>query len=162
MALPSLLTEPFPVFDLKSLFRAIPPRCSAFMSQLGVQWDEHRTKIRSPFTTEATYSCTHTATQANPSVSFILQLRLHSGCLHDILRIPVAKNNRIVLSYIVWAAVPISSAAVCTDHWVSLASYTKSHTCHAVQWWKLLCLATFNQWQARSHQYFKWQTFRVK
>lgn len=34
MALPSLLTEPFPVFDLKSLFRAIPPRCSAFMSQL--------------------------------------------------------------------------------------------------------------------------------
>ncbi|CAB1435656.1 unnamed protein product [Pleuronectes platessa] len=25
MALPSLLTEPFPVFDLKSLFRAIPP-----------------------------------------------------------------------------------------------------------------------------------------
>lgn len=56
MALPSLLTEPFPVFDLKSLFRAIPPLCSAFMSQLRVQSDEHRTKIRSPFTTDATYA----------------------------------------------------------------------------------------------------------
>lgn len=56
MALPSLLAEPFPVFDLKSLFRAIPPHCSAFMSQLRVQRNEHTTKIRSPFTTEATYA----------------------------------------------------------------------------------------------------------
>ncbi|MEQ2291179.1 hypothetical protein AMECASPLE_010744 [Ameca splendens] len=50
MALPSLLTEPFPVFDLKSLFRAISPHCSAFMIQLGVQRDEDRPKIGSPFT----------------------------------------------------------------------------------------------------------------
>lgn len=53
MALPSLLTEPFPVFDLKSLFRAIPPLCSAFMTQLRLQRDEHRTKIRPPFSAEA-------------------------------------------------------------------------------------------------------------
>lgn len=56
MALPSLLTEPFPVFDLKSLFRAIPPLCSAFMSQLRVQRDEHRTKTRAPFKTGATHA----------------------------------------------------------------------------------------------------------
>lgn len=73
MALPSLLTEPFPVFDLKSLFRAIPPRCSAFMSQLRVQRDERATKIRSPFTTETTYApwLTHWLS--------VQQLGLHSG-----------------------------------------------------------------------------------
>lgn len=53
MALPSLLTEPFPVFDLKSLFRAIPPLCSAFMTQLRLQRDEHRTEIRPPFSAQA-------------------------------------------------------------------------------------------------------------
>lgn len=53
MALPSLLTEPFPVFDLKSLFRPIPPLRSAFMTQLRLQRGEGRTKIRPPFSTQA-------------------------------------------------------------------------------------------------------------
>lgn len=56
MALPSLLTEPFPVFDLKSLFRAIRPLCSAFMTQLRLQRDEHTTKIRPPFNAEASFA----------------------------------------------------------------------------------------------------------
>lgn len=56
MALPSLLTEPFPVFDLKSLFRAIPPLCSAFMTQLRLQRDEHTTEIRPPFNAQASFA----------------------------------------------------------------------------------------------------------
>lgn len=64
MALPSLFTEPFPVFDLKSLFRAIPPRCSTFMSQLTVQRDEGRTETRPPFTAEAASAQTRSATTA--------------------------------------------------------------------------------------------------
>lgn len=98
MALPSLLTEPFPVFDLKSLFRAIPPLCSAFMSQLGVQRDEHSTKIRSPFTTEATCACTHRATSANPSVSCTpAEISFRRYCSHDgdVLRSPDDKNSRV-------------------------------------------------------------------
>lgn len=66
MALPSLLTEPFPVFDLKSLFRAIPPLCSAFMTQLRLQRDEHRTEIRLPF---------------NARASFAMKLRVGLTCL---------------------------------------------------------------------------------
>lgn len=113
MALPSLLTEPFPVFDLKSLFRAIPPLCSAFMSQLRVQRDEHRTKIRSSFTTEAVYACRHRATLAKLPVSHTpvnISLRLYG--VHDtkILRISIAKNNKIFLTFIVLLIVSISSA----------------------------------------------------
>lgn len=69
MALPSLLTEPFPVFDLKSLFRAIPPLCSAFMTQLRLQRDEHRTKIRPPFKRRC-----QAQSYANPRCQFILMV----------------------------------------------------------------------------------------
>ncbi|MEQ2212119.1 hypothetical protein XENOCAPTIV_025513 [Xenoophorus captivus] len=77
MALPSLLTEPFPVFDLKSLFRAISPHCSAFMIQLGVQRDEDRPKIGSPFTRRNNM-------WTQPKLAWLwatLQPRSHSVCL---------------------------------------------------------------------------------
>lgn len=70
MALPSLLTEPFPVFDLKSLFRAIPPLCSAFMTQLRLQRDEHRTKIRPPFNAEASVAARLRARLTPAATSF--------------------------------------------------------------------------------------------
>lgn len=65
MALPSLLAEPFPVFDLKSLFRAIPPLCSAFMTQLRLQRDEHTSEIRPPFNVQASF-CYEAQSGANP------------------------------------------------------------------------------------------------
>ncbi|MEQ2227798.1 hypothetical protein ILYODFUR_002077 [Ilyodon furcidens] len=93
MALPSLLTEPFPVFDLKSLFRAISPHCSAFMIQLGVQRDEDRPKIGSPFTRRNNM-------WTQPKLAWLwatLQPRSHSVCLIQIL----THSQLILLSAVV-------------------------------------------------------------
>lgn len=71
---PSLLTEPFPVFDLKSLFRANPLHCSAFMSQVRLQRDEGRSKIQSSVPPEAVSICRN----VQPAESFILLFEMCS------------------------------------------------------------------------------------